>query len=263
METPLKGKGGALVDGWQSWRTNPGIHYNQPRDGRSRSLFSPGGPQASESGSEAGFAAEGDGGLSPPAQPQPAPPPPLPPPLPPPPLPLPLQAAAAAAASSPPPPPAPLGMLEFLQRELHWGHALSWRERGAPTEHVMNFLRVTLSLEPFLTFGHLLCIDLFIFHFTLLPLRCLAALARLAGLAAASLLAAVLPRTPAAARAPAFTQAQVYDLIKGAIFVAATLALGAVQVSRVYHYIRGEAIIKLCVACARARARTKRLLFLP
>ena len=35
------------------------------------------------------------------------------------------------------------------------------------------------------------------------------------------------------------------DLIKGAIFITATSALGAVQVSRVYHYIRGEAIIKL------------------
>jgi hypothetical protein len=100
----------------------------------------------------------------------------------------------------------------------------------------------------------------------MLPLRCAGALWRLGSLAAASLLrrlglaaAAKGGADGSAAAAAGFTQAQAYDLIKGAIFVAATLALGVVQVSRVYHYIRGEAIIKLCApgrgAAPRARCR--------
>jgi hypothetical protein len=39
----------------------------------------------------------------------------------------------------------------------------------------------------------------------------------------------------------------VYDLLKGALLLTSALVLGLVQVSRVYHYIRGEAIIKLYV----------------
>ena len=50
-----------------------------------------------------------------------------------------------------------------------------------------------------------------------------------------------------AASPPRLTRAAVYDLLKGAIIVLATVTLGYVQVSRVYHYIRGEAVIKLYV----------------
>jgi hypothetical protein len=263
-ETPLKGKGGGLTEGWESWRTVPGVHRNPP-------------------------------GLDPP--PLFSPPPPLPPHRP-----AALQLSTGVATSShdlseetprlhsssalapefvsaaspvllaggvsPPSTPLAQGspgptrsLWAFFLRELQWGHTLSWRQRGSPTEHVMNFLRVTLALEPFLTFGHLLCLDLFLFHFTILPLRCLGALWGLGRLALGSLLpgssSSSVAAPPASSRAAAghgFTQAQAYDLIKAAIFVAATLALGAVQVSRVYHYIRGEAIIKLCVAWRQAGA---------
>ena len=47
-----------------------------------------------------------------------------------------------------------LSLRAFLSRELSWGHG-SWRGRASSTEHVVNFLRVPLRLEPFLTFGHL------------------------------------------------------------------------------------------------------------
>jgi hypothetical protein len=286
-ETPLKGRGGGLQAGWETWRTVPGVHRNVPGV-PTAPLFSPPPPGQSSHGSsghgsEVGFV---------------APPPPLPqhqqhqqqrqgsgsgagggddaptprlqgshlaPELIAPSSPSSLHAGpsppstprgssggvtAAAAAAAGAGAAGALGptrtLWAFFLRELHWGHALSWRQRGAPTEHVMNFLRVTLSLEPFLSFGHLLCIDLFLFHFTMLPLRCAGALWRLLALAAAALLRR-LGLGGGGGAGGGFTQAQAYDLIKGALFVAATLALGAVQVSRVYHYIRGEAIIKLCV----------------
>ena len=274
METPLKGKGGRLQHGWETWRTVPGVN-RAPQAGSASSgtnIFSPldvasgrrpedGGEGSDTQGSASGFGggsgSSGSGGSEPgDADPVlqeegsggPAfVPPRLQPSL------LRKLGAAEGSGSRPPTPtasaPASLAhggvhsMWDFLMRELQWGHMLSWRQRGTSSEHVMNFLCVTLSLEPFLHFGHLLCIDLFLFHFTMLPLRCVAALWRLLCVA----VTAPCSRGKSCQGAPVLTQAQAYDLLKGALFVAATLALGAVQVSRVYHYIRGEAIIKLCV----------------
>ena len=140
-------------------------------------------------------------------------------------------------------PPTPT-LWRHLLREFFWGHSLSPRKLGLPAEHMLNFLRVTFALEPFLTFGHVLCIDLFLFHFTLLPLRCVAAL----WVAACSLCGSALRwKRRVGVASAAFTNAHAYDMIKGALLIAAATALGAVQVSRVYHYIRGEAIIKLYV----------------
>jgi hypothetical protein len=46
---------------------------------------------------------------------------------------------------------------------------------------------------------------------------------------------------------PQFTRVHAYDILKGLIIILSVTVLGYVQVSRVYHYIRGEAIIKLYV----------------
>ena len=239
-ETPLKHKGSRLASGWETWRTVPG---GMVAGQKNAPLFSPD-PTAAD---EAPTPRLHGGSLMPEAL---APTSPVS-------LPADSSGGGSEAAAGPSAPRAALGptnsLWAFFVRELQWGHSLSWRQRGMPTEHVMNFLRVTVALEPFLTFGHFLCIDLFLFHFTALPLRCAGALWRLGCMAAASLLRRVglsssAQGAPLSGSAAGFTQAQAYDLIKGAIFLAATLALGAVQVSRVYHYIRGEAIIKLCVA---------------
>ena len=135
-------------------------------------------------------------------------------------------------------------------------------------------MSVPLRFEAFATFGHALCADLFLFHFTLLPLRFLqslvvalvaAAIWSLEGLDAAMssklLLKPLQPYVRPAInssmaaidgfaewmRLPPFGRAQAYDLLKGSILILATVTLGWVQVSRVYHYIRGEAVIKLYV----------------
>ena len=139
-------------------------------------------------------------------------------------------------------PPFSLGSL--LGAELGWGSSLRWAgARPNRGEHTINFLRVPLRLERFISFGHAVCADLFLFHFTWLPLRFAYAVA--AGCAALG--RAVAKRGGGQQRGPSFGRAQVYDLLKGAILITATLVLGLVQVSRVYHYIRGEAVIKLYV----------------
>ena len=146
------------------------------------------------------------------------------------------------------------GLVDMLTSELSWGRELRWRTSGgsAVARHVVSFLRVPLELERFLTFGQLLCLDLFLFNFTWLPLRFVAAV--IAGLAAGAY--ALTRRSPALARVTAalapmaatFSRASVYDLLKGVLLLASTAVLGTIQISRVYHYIRGEAVIKLYVA---------------
>lgn len=42
-------------------------------------------------------------------------------------------------------------------------------------------------------------------------------------------------------------RSHVYDIARGTIIIAVTYALTFVQISRVYHYIRGEAFLKLYV----------------
>ena len=141
---------------------------------------------------------------------------------------------------------------DLLGAELGWGSALVWSRYGRAEEHAINFLRVPFLLERFVSFGHALCADLFLFHFTWLPLRFAYSLMAggLALLRALEVLCTRWMGFPAHSRpAPAlrFGRAQVYDLLKGVILITATLVLGMVQISRVYHYVRGEAVIKLYV----------------
>jgi preprotein translocase subunit SecG len=165
---------------------------------------------------------------------------------------------------APPPPPAPFTLGQYILGEVSWGKALGWRARNTRSgEHVINFVKVPLHMERFVSFGHAICADVFLFHFTLLPLRFVHSLA----MCVLAILSALLPRrlgdavaqavgggggsgtsgSGAQQRAAFLTRATLYDLLKGAIIISSTLVLGLVQVSRVYHYIRGEAVIKLYV----------------
>lgn len=78
-------------------------------------------------------------------------------------------------------------------------------------------------------FGFLCCFDVFLHIFTFLPLRCAYSAAALAS------------------RWRVFHRSQLYDLVRGAIILMSCVFLSYIQISRVYHYIRGEAIIKLYV----------------
>lgn len=137
---------------------------------------------------------------------------------------------------------------EYLSSELGWGKGLDWTGTRGRTDHVINFLRVPLQLEPFLALGHAICVDLFLFHFTFLPLRFFVALGQGLYVLARRAVAPQQGGTGAAPPLPTtFHRGHAYDLIRGALVLISVWALGAVQVSRVYHYIRGEAIIKLYV----------------
>ena len=133
-ETPLKGKGGSFPPGWESWKTT-GVHTVSDHP-----LFSPL-TSTVPGGSVSATTPEEERANGPRLSPS----------------------DSSDKAGFDLPVLAPRvqvnGFFSFLQRELQWGHAHTWRSRSDTSEHVMNFFRVTLSLEPFLNFGHLLCIE--------------------------------------------------------------------------------------------------------
>ena len=136
-----------------------------------------------------------------------------------------------------------LTFFDWLKDEATSGYGLEWKRTARTTHHVVNFLSVPFRLEPFLSYGTFLCLDLFLFHITYLPLRFLVALLALIQ----TLFSWGCSQTFGWRSRPQITRAHAYDLLKGLIIIVAVSVLGLVQVSRVYHYIRGEAIIKLYV----------------
>jgi len=136
-----------------------------------------------------------------------------------------------------------LTFLDWLKDEATSGYGLEWKRTARTTHHVVNFLSVPFRLEPFLSYGTFLCLDLFLFHITYLPLRFMVALLALTQ----TLFSWGCSRAFGCRSRPQLTRAHAYDLLKGLIIIVAVSVLGFVQVSRVYHYIRGEAIIKLYV----------------
>jgi hypothetical protein len=136
-----------------------------------------------------------------------------------------------------------LTFFEWLKDEVISGYGLEWKRTARTTHHVVNFLSVPFRLEPFLSFGTFLCLDLFLFHITFLPLRFLIAIFALIQ----TLVSYGCSRILGCRSRPQFTRVHAYDILKGLIIILSVTVLGYVQVSRVYHYIRGEAIIKLYV----------------
>jgi hypothetical protein len=153
-------------------------------------------------------------------------------------------------------------VIRFLASEMFGiGQPSTGEKQG--TENIQNFLRVPLLLESLIGFGFLVCFDSFIYVFTYLPLRCLYAVlllvldvvADLTSPALRTRLAPVLITSPKrggpgpldSVDGRLFTTSHAYDLMRGSIIVLASTALQMLNMSRVYHYIRGQTMIKLYV----------------
>ncbi|XP_076878460.1 transmembrane anterior posterior transformation protein 1 homolog isoform X2 [Brachyhypopomus gauderio] len=95
-------------------------------------------------------------------------------------------------------------------------------------------------------FGFFLCLDAFLYVFTLLPLRTLLALLRLLTIPCCGLGAHVCPfcrRSSSRFLQPA----QVCDLLKGLIMVLCCSMMHYVDYAMMYHLIRGQSVIKLYI----------------
>ncbi len=135
-------------------------------------------------------------------------------------------------------------------------------------ENIQNFLKVPYALESLLWLGFLVCLDSFVYVFTYLPVRCLNALLLLILDISAWALPAQLVHLRSALVAPVlsgagrddqndesrvgatssyFQRTNAYDLARGILVLTGCYALQMLNMSRVYHYIRGQTMIKLYV----------------
>jgi hypothetical protein len=138
-------------------------------------------------------------------------------------------AASAGLAKSPAP--HAFRLSDFFYKEIFGVHDIKPSD-GMHQERVQNFFVVPLNTEQLFLFGVLLALDSFLYVFTYLPLRILFA----CGCAVTS-----------SFHTRVFRRTHFYDLMVAVIVAVGTTVLGHVDMSRVYHAIRGQAMIKLYV----------------
>ncbi|KUF86673.1 Transmembrane anterior posterior transformation protein 1 [Phytophthora nicotianae] len=139
--------------------------------------------------------------------------------------------AMVAGVPAMPPAPHPFRLSDFFYKEIFGVHDIKQSD-GVHQERVQNFFVVPLNTEQLFLFGVLLALDSFLYVFTYLPLRILFA----CGCAVTS-----------SFHARVFRRTHFYDLMVAVIIAVGTTVLGYVDMSRVYHAIRGQAMIKLYV----------------
>uniref|UniRef100_A0A673NDR2 Transmembrane anterior posterior transformation protein 1 homolog n=1 Tax=Sinocyclocheilus rhinocerous TaxID=307959 RepID=A0A673NDR2_9TELE len=129
-------------------------------------------------------------------------------------------------------------LLRFMCAELTRGYFLEHNEAKYTErrERVYTCMRIPRELERLMVFGFFLCLDAFLYVFTLLPLRTLLAFLRLLTIPCCGL------------GGSRFLQpAQVCDLLKGLIMVLCYSMMHYVDYAMMYHLIRGQSVIKLYI----------------
>jgi len=116
-------------------------------------------------------------------------------------------------------------LLEYNEKKL--------RERR---KRVYTFMKTPRELEKFMVFGVLLCLDVFLFIFTFLPIRAIIAVFTF-----------IFRLLRFKARVSLIEPVQKVDLLKGIIMVACTTGMMQVDTSVLYHIVRGQSVIKLYV----------------
>ncbi|KAI0087968.1 DUF747-domain-containing protein [Irpex rosettiformis] len=102
-------------------------------------------------------------------------------------------------------------------------------------ERVSNFLGMPLAIEKITMFGFILCLDSFLYTFTILPIRFALAFGRL-------ILNTMIPRSPP------LPPSQKADILRAFLLVASIFILSPLtDASKIYHSIRGQDTIKLYV----------------
>ncbi|KFP28893.1 Transmembrane anterior posterior transformation protein 1, partial [Colius striatus] len=131
-----------------------------------------------------------------------------------------------------------LSLLRFISAELTRGYFLEHNEAKYTErrERVYTCMRIPKELEKLMFFGIFLCLDAFLYVFTLLPLRVILAMFRFITLPCYGLRDRRL-----------LQPAQVCDILKGVILVICYFMMHYVDYSMMYHLIRGQSVIKLYI----------------
>ncbi|KAH8549943.1 eukaryotic membrane protein family-domain-containing protein [Umbelopsis sp. PMI_123] len=106
-------------------------------------------------------------------------------------------------------------------------------------ERVTNLLGVPGAVEKLMSFGLVVCLDSFLYTFTILPLRFFFALVRFVEVSVWNILnIRTLDRRH-------LKPSQKCDLLKGLLLILTYFAMRTLDASRMYHSIRGQAVLKL------------------
>lgn len=125
--------------------------------------------------------------------------------------------------------------------------------------HIENFFLVPLNLESLIFLGFFICLDAFLYVITYLPIRVVFSTYLLVvhcnKYICSAYLSHMLPflfptskdtSTSFGARI-GFHRTQGYDIMRGLMFVVGCITLRQINMSQVYHFIRGQSMIKLYV----------------
>ncbi|CAG8480813.1 7673_t:CDS:10 [Diversispora eburnea] len=108
-------------------------------------------------------------------------------------------------------------------------------------ERVTNFLGIPWAIEKLMFFGFFICLDSFLYTFTILPLRIIIAIYSLIVRFISNFRKAPEKRTAY------LNSSQWCDLLKGLLILLVYVSLQSVDASKMYHSIRGQSAIKLYV----------------
>lgn len=109
--------------------------------------------------------------------------------------------------------------------------------QDAKAERVTNFIRVPIEVEKIIIFGFAICLDSFLYTFTILPLRWVMAAVQLSK-----------NYTFHLTQKRRLAVSQKCDLVRGFIFLLACVILHRItDTSQMYHSVRGQETIKLYV----------------
>lgn len=129
--------------------------------------------------------------------------------------------------------PPPFSLWDYLREELLATDFDSHQE--LKWDRVSNFLSMPLAMEKVIGFGFLLCLDSFLYTFTILPIRSILAFGRFG-------------YNTLCSRSSFLPASQKADILRLLLLVMTTLILWPLtDASKIYHSIRGQDTIKLYV----------------
>lgn len=134
----------------------------------------------------------------------------------------------------------PPSLMNYIYMELTRGYKLDnedGKKLSEKSKKVYTFIKIPLELEKFICFGFLQCVDAFLYTFTFLPLRFI--------LAFVEIFRKCFVRSDNNTRW--LESAEIRDLLKGLVLILACIAIYYLDISMMYHLIRGQAIIKLYI----------------
>ncbi|CEP13392.1 hypothetical protein [Parasitella parasitica] len=134
-----------------------------------------------------------------------------------------------------------ISFLDYLKDELTVADFDSAQE--LKRERVTNFLGVPGAIEKLMGFGFFVCLDSFLYTFTILPLRfCLAFYHYMIYIY--TNIQVLLKQKDRFVR---LKSSQKCDLLKGFLIIITCIMMCSLDPSRIYHSIRGQAVLKLYV----------------